>query len=275
MKRLFLFRCIALFYATIFSGLILFTGCSEIANLAGTANEATKGKIIQLESDFRQKHKLPIAKNAYAEAERKYKHVLATAEGFRIDGKVGNRSIQDLEREKQRSQDAFKKLQDAMKRENLPKFSEATDADLNKKIAVGSQTYTGEECYTMLKTYKQEIESFNQQIKRKSGYADRNNEDASLLETYKATMKRKLDEMKENIEDYEHYQKLFDAGKSVESFGLTTDAVTRFTEIDELIKRGAYEVQERAKNILNNRSEPVKDELLKPDIKITDNDLVD
>ncbi|MDR3197248.1 MAG: hypothetical protein LBU34_05205 [Planctomycetaceae bacterium] len=188
----------------------------------------------------------------------------------KVDKKMSDFHSEDIEKEKS----AYKMLQDAMIANQMPKFADATPADLQKKITVGSHRFSGEECYNALLKYKENIANLQAKVNSNNRSTTISSEDVSKLEKYILQMQQKLLQVEQILDDYVKYQDFYLAGKDIESFDLSHSQVSDFSEIDEKIKRQAEEFRIMADDILQgNIPVAIQSELNRPNINITGNDL--
>jgi disulfide oxidoreductase YuzD len=250
-------------------------GCAEVSDLGSTTATITKGQIKKLEEEFKDKYHYEIAVAEFAKMERTYAEFCSRITKMDTSSKVDQRMNDFHSEEIEKEKSAYKIVQDAMIANGMPKFADATPADLQKKITVGDRQWSGKQCYDALRLYKDNIATLNAKIESNNHGAAISSQSVEQLEPYKLPMRQKLQQVKQNLEDYVKYRDFYLAGKNIESFRLSPSQISEFCDIDEKIKRKTIEFKKTADDILHgNISEAIKSELNRPSIKITDNDLL-
>ena len=260
--------------ATLAMGVLLVAhvGCDSIPAVA-------KDKKNQVEKYLKDKTVLERARVQLADAQKSRAELKKTADQFHIDAEVAIRQIKRLEEEKEKTIDAFKKLQDAARSAELPKLADATVEDKAKTLQIGSKTFTGAEVYRVLGEYRTQVENANAAVEREQKQSDFLKDRAEKIRGQMSRVDNNIAEMERKIADYEMYQKLVAANKTIESLGLSDDKMDELLNTDNILAELRKEV-DRADVQLEmkdkeNRGSDLKQELNRgTSFSITDDDLI-
>ena len=264
MKRLCL--CVA---ALVMGGfLVAYNGCN-----------AAKGKMGQVEKYLKDKTVLDRARGQLADAKKSRAELKKIADQFHIDSEVAIRQIKRLEEEKEKTVEAFNKLQDVAKSAELPKLVDATAEDKAKTILIGTKTLTGDEVYRTLKEYKAQVEKANDAVERERKQSDFLKDRSEKIRSRMSRVDDNIADMERAIADYEMYQKLLAANKKIESLGLSDDKMDELLNTDSMMAELRKKVDETDVQLemedQKNRGTELKEALTGgSSFSITDEDLI-
>lgn len=249
-------------------------GCTHVT-------DAAKGKMVQLEEEFKKGTVLSRAKGRLADARDVRKYLIKTIDGFHVDAETALREAKRREEEKGNILESFKKLQDAAKKAGLPKYTDATAEDKTKTLPIGTKMFTGEETYNKLKDYKIQIERVDRDLERKRKQADFFKKQAEGLRTQKlAQTDDNIIEMENTIADYEMYQELLTANKTVEALGLSDDKMDKLLDTDDIMEELKQKIDVAGAEVETPRYQENPGDMLDRELdysslpSITDDDLI-
>ena len=268
MKRL----CMFATFLTMCAFLVVCVGCDSVSAVA-------KDKKNQVEKYLKDATVLQRARVQLADAQKSRVKLKEIADKFNVDSEVASRQIKRLEEERGKTIEAFKKVQDAAKKAELPKLSDATSEDKAKSIQIGTKAYTGADVYRILGEYKAEVEKASSAVEREQKRSDFLKDRAEKIRSQMTRVDNNIAEMERKIADYEMYQELLAANKTMDALGLSDD------KMDELLNTGSMmaELQKKVDEsdvILDlkdqeNRSTDLKQEINRgSSFSITDEDLI-
>ena len=268
MKRLCMFATVL----TMCAFLVVCVGCDSVSAVA-------KDKKNQVEKYLKDATVLQRARVQLADAQKSRVKLKEIADKFNVDSEVASRQIKRLEEERGKTIEAFKKVQDAAKKAELPKLSDATSEDKAKSIQIGTKAYTGADVYRILGEYKAEVEKASSAVEREQKRSDFLKDRAEKIRSQMTRVDNNIAEMERKIADYEMYQELLAANKTMDALGLSDD------KMDELLNTGSMmaELQKKVDEsdvILDlkdqeNRSADLKQEINRgSSFSITDEDLI-
>ncbi|MCL2348831.1 MAG: hypothetical protein FWC50_11310 [Planctomycetaceae bacterium] len=197
--------------------------------------DAAKGKMSQVEKYLKDKTVLDRARGQLADAQKSRKDLQKITNEFTIDSEVALRQIKRLEEEKEKTVEAFTKLQNAAKKAELPKLADATAEDKAKSIQIGTKTFTGDEVYRTLKEYKAQVEKANDAVERERKQSAFLKDRAEKIRSKMSHVDDNIAEMERTIADYELYQKHLAANKKIESLGLSDDKIDELLNTDSIL----------------------------------------
>jgi len=252
--------------------LLVLVGCDSVSAVV-------KDKKNQVEQYLNDVTVLERARTQLADAKKSRADLKKIADQFHIDSEVALRQIKRLDGEKEKTIEAFKKLQEAAKRAELPKLVDATAEDKAKTIQVGTKNFTGEETYRVLMEYKAQVEKANAAVERERKQSDFLKDRADKIRSQMFRIDNNIAEMERKIADYEMYQKLLTANKKIESLGLSDDKINELLNTDSILTELGKRVDEV--DVLldiqdqKNRGEDLRQELNRgSSFSITDDDLI-
>jgi hypothetical protein len=208
------------------TSLVVYVGCDSVTAVA-------KDKKIQVEKYLKDATVLERARVQLADAQNSRGELKKMVDQFSVDSEVALKQVKRLEEEKDKTVEAFKKLQDAAKSAELPKLVDATAEDKAKTVKVGTKTFTGEEVYRTLKEYKAQADKATASVEREQKQSDFLKDRAEKIRSRMDRVDENIAEMERKIADYEMYQKLLTANKTIESLGLSDD------KMNELLNTGS------------------------------------
>jgi hypothetical protein len=215
--------------------LVLHVGCDSIGAVA-------KDKKNQVEKYLKDKTVLERARVQLADAQKSRAELKKVADQFSIDSEVAIKQLKRLEDENGKTVEAFKKLQDAARDAELPKLTDATAEDKAKTIQIGTKSFTGEDVYRILREYKTQVEKANAAIERERKQSDFLKDRAEKIRAQMPRVDNNIAEMERKIADYEMYQKLLAANKTIESLGLSDDKMNELLNTDSILAELRTEV---------------------------------
>jgi len=232
----------------------------------------------QLENDFKKGTVLLRAKGQLADAQKSRANLKSIADQFHIDSAVALRQIARLEEEREKTVEAFTRLQDAARNAELPRFADATAEDRAKTIQVGTRAFTGEEVYRVLREYKLQIENANAAIERERKQSDFLKDRAEKIRSQMPRIDNNIAEMERKIADYEMYQRLLEANKTLADIGLSDDKLNELLNTDSILAELRKEVDASDIQIemidQMHQDASLREELIRPSFSITDDDLI-
>ena len=267
MKRL----CLCVGALAMGSLLVVSVGCDSIGAVA-------KDKKNQVEKHLKDQTVLPRARVQLADAQKSRAELKKIADQFHVDAEVALKQIKRLEEEKEKNVEAFKKLQDTARNAELPKLAEATVEDKAKTIQIGTKTFTGAEVYRVLQEYRTAVEKADDAIRRERQQSDFLKDRAEKIRTQMSHVDGNIAEMERKIADYEVYQKLLTANKTIEDLGLSDDKMQELLNTDNILAELRWKADE-AGVVLDMKDQEIrgadlKQELNGPSLSITADDLI-
>ena len=251
--------------------LVVLVGCDSISAVA-------KDKKNQVEQHLKDATVLPRARVQLAEARESRAELKRIADQFHIDSEVALRQVRRLEEEKDKTVEAFTKLQDAARNVGLPRRADATPEDRAKTIRIGTISLTGDEVYRELERYRTQAETANASIERERKQSDFLKDRADRIRTQMSRVDNNIAEMERKIADYETYQRLLAANKTIESLGLSEDTMDEILSTDNILAELRKKVDEADVQMemidQRERSADFREELRGPSFSITDDDLI-
>jgi tetratricopeptide (TPR) repeat protein len=251
--------------------LVVHVGCDSISAVA-------KDKKNQVEQHLKDATVLPRARVQLADAQKSRAELKKIADQFHIDSEVALRQIRRLDEEKDKTVEAFTKLQDAARNAGLPRLADATAEDKAKTIRIGTITLTGEDVYRELGKYRTQVETANAAIERERKQSDFLKDRADRIRAQMSRMDNNIAEMERQIADYEMYQRLLAANKTIESLGLSDDKMNELLNTDNILAELRKKIDEADVQIemmdQRDRSTDLRDALRGPSFSITDDDLI-
>jgi len=251
--------------------LVVLVGCDSISAVA-------KDKKNQVEQHLKDATVLPRARVQLADAQKSRAELKKIADQFHIDSEVALRQVKRLEEEKDKTVAAFTKLQDAARTAGLPILADATAEDKAKTIRIGTITLNGDEVYRELGKYRTQVETAGASIERERKQADFLKDRADRIRAQMSRVDNNIAEMERKIADYEMYQKLLAANKTIESLGLSDDKMDEILNTDSILAELQKKVDEVDVQIemidQRDRSTDLRDALRGPSFSITDDDLI-
>ena len=268
MKRL----CMCIAALAMGTLLAVHVGCDSITAVA-------KDKKNQVEKYLKDATVLERARVQLADAKKSRTNLKEIADKFNLDSEVALRQIKRLEEEKEKIVEAFKKLQDAAKNIELPKLADATAEDKAKTLQIGTKTFTGEEVYRVLKEYKSQVEKANDTVERERKRSDFLKDRAEKIRSQMSHVDNNIADMERTIADYEMYQELLAANKTIESLGLSDDKMNELLNTGSILADLRKKIDETDIKLemidQTNRSGELKQELNRGSaFSITDDDLI-
>ena len=218
------------------------------------------------------KIKLSDAKNSRVELKK-------IADNFYRKSESALRQIKRLEEEKEKSIEAFTKVQETARKAELPKLADATAEHKAKSIQIGTKTLIGEEIYRILKEYKAEVEKANAAIEREQTQSNFFKNRVEMIRGEMSRVDNNIAEMERKISDFEMYQELLKATATIKELGLTDDKMTQLLDTDNIMTILQGEIDEadiRINTIVQqNQGTDIKQELTNgASFSITDDDLI-
>ena len=238
-----------------------------------------KDKKNQVEKYLKDATVLERARVQLVDAQKSRAELKKIADDFSVDSEVALKEIKRLEEEKTKTVEAFKKLQDTARNAELPKLADATAEDKAKTVQIGTKTYTGEEVYRVLREYKAQVEKAESAIERERIQSKFLKERAEKIRSQLIRADNNIADMERKIADYEMYQKLLKANKTIDSLGLSEDKMSALlntdnvlTELRKGIDRAEVQLEMKDQEV---RSSELKQELNgRPSFSVTDDDLI-
>ena len=251
--------------------IVLSTGCDSIGAVA-------KDKKNQVEKYLKDATVLERARVQLADAQKSRAELKKFADQFHVDSEVAIRQIKRFEEEKEKTVEAFKKLQDAARSAELPKLADATAEDKAKTIQIGAKTFTGAEVYRVLQEYRAAVEKADDAIGRERKQSDFLTDRAEKIRAQMSRVDSNIAEMERKIADYEMYQRLLAANKTIESLGLSDDKMNELLNTDSILAELRQQVDEADVKLdmkdQEIRGADLRQELNRPSFSITDDDLI-
>jgi len=246
-------------------------GCDSISAVA-------KDKKNQVEKHLKDQTVLPRARVQLAEAQKSRAELKKIADQFHVDSEVALRQIRRLEEEKDKTVEAFKKLQDAARSAELPRLADATAEDKAKTIQIGARAFTGAEVYRVLQEYRTDVEKADATIERERKQSDFLKDRAEKIRAQMSRVDSNIAEMERKIADYEMYQRLLAANKTIEDLGLSDDKMDELLNTDSILAELRKKADE-ADVMLDmkdqeSRGADLRQELIRPSFSITGDDLI-
>jgi len=203
--------------------------------------DIAKDRKNQVEKHLKDATVLPRARNQLADAKNSRVKLKEIADKFYVDSEVAIKQIKRLEEEKEKTVEAFTKLQDVARNAELPKLADATAEDKAKTLQIGTKTFTGEEVYRNLKEYKAEVEKANAAIEREQKRSDFLKDRVEKIRSQMSRVDDNIAEMERQIADYEMYQELLAANKSID---LPDDKMSELLNTDSIMTELRKKVDE-------------------------------
>ena len=252
--------------------LVSLIGCGDVVDYG-------KGKAAQLTKQFKDATVLERMQGKLADAKKSRLKLKEIADKFYVDSEVTLKQIARIEEEKEKTVEAFGKLQDAAKSAGLPKFADATAEDKAKTLQVGTKNFTGDEVYRALREYKTQVEKVNTTVERERKRADFYKDRAEKLRSQMPRIDDNIAKMENDIADYVMYKELFEASKTLSDLGLSDDKMNELLNTDSTLAELRKEIDTLAVKVdVNDQENSVSD--LKEEISrgsspsITGDDLI-
>jgi len=245
----------------------------------GDVTAVVKDKKNQLEKQFKDATVLERARAQLADAKKSRLKLKGIADQFSVDSEVSLKQVKRLENEKEKTSDAFKKLQDTARQAGLPKFSDATEEDLTKTLQIGTKNFTGADIYRVLREYKAQLDQADAAIEREHIKPKFLKDRAEKIRTQLIRVDSNIADMERKIADLEMYQELFAANKTIDSLGLSDDKMTELLNTESVLtelrkKIDASEVREEQRD-REEQATGLKRELTGgSSFSVTDDDLI-
>ena len=251
--------------------LVFPVGCDSLSAVA-------KDKKNQVEKYLKDATVLERARVQLADAQKSRADLKKLADQFHVDAEVALRQIRRLEEEKEKTVEAFKRLQDAARNAELPRLADATAEDKVKNIQIGTRIFTGAEVYRVLQEYRANVEKADAAIERERKQSDFLKDRAETIRIQMSRVDNNIVEMERKIADYEVYQRLLAANRTVESLGLSDDKMNELLNTDSILAELRYRVDaadiELELQDQIGQGTDLRQELIRPSFSITDDDLI-